>query len=436
MNREGGKVTGNMVEELTTDKLENGVLMVSRNLPSLRTVTMGIGVNVGSINEDQGHSGISHFIEHAVFKGTENFGSYDLKRTIESYGGILNAFTSKEYTLFHAKVPDFAAEQAFDVLHELTVRPLFPKEEVESEKGVVIEEISMYEDDPGDLAETNLLKALWGDTPYGRTIIGTTETVSDFGIDYIRDYFKNNYVSSRFVVAFVGNIESIDMGYVKNKMSTVNFGESEELSIEFPQKRSGNMVVEKQDLRQVNVSLGIPTVEKSNVKNYALSLMATVLGSGMSSILFERVREKLGLVYSIFASNRPYRFGGDFSIGFSTTPKNVIKALDEIKDVLKNFKNEVGSHLDYGKKRLEGRLLMSTESTLSTMYTIFDDQFTLKRIRGIDEMVRAVKEVNEDDVRKVFDEFLKGRWTISAVGPAGTESILKDYEFAVDDDGR
>lgn len=424
-----------MVEDITIDKLDNGVLIVSRNVPSLRTISMGIGVNVGSINEDDAHSGISHFIEHAVFKGTENFGSYDLKRSIESYGGILNAFTSKEYTLFHAKVPDFAVKQAFDVLYELTTKPLFPKEEVESEKGVVIEEISMYEDDPGDLAETNLLKALWGETPYGRTIIGTADTVSGFDIDYIKEYYRSNYVSSRFVVAFVGNMEAVDTDYVREKLSWINPGKDAELDISLGESSMKNMVVEKQDLRQVNVSLGIPTLAKSDVKNYSLSLIATMLGSGMSSILFERIREKLGLVYSIFASNRPYRFGGDFSIGFSTTPKNVVKALDEVKDVLRNFRAEIGSHLDYGKKRLEGRLLMSTESTLSTMYTIFDDQFTLRRIRGIEEMVQSVKSVGEEDVKKAYDEFLKGTWTISAVGPSGTAEMLKNYEFVVDNDG-
>ncbi|MEM0006624.1 MAG: pitrilysin family protein, partial [Ignisphaera sp.] len=201
--------TINQEERITTKKLKNGAFMVLKDVPSLRTVTIGIGVKVGSINERAEEYGIAHLIEHSVFKGTSSFTSSELKRKIEKFGGIINAFTSEEYTLFESKVPDFAVKESFDVLFELVSSPIFPEKEIESEKHVVLEEIAMYQDDPAVLSEENLLNALWGETGYGRPIAGKAENVNKITKDQMSEFFTKHYVAENMIVVLIGNLSVV-----------------------------------------------------------------------------------------------------------------------------------------------------------------------------------------------------------------------------------
>jgi predicted Zn-dependent peptidase len=393
MIREDGTTVEKTKDKIVIDKLENGVLMVFKDIPSLRTITIGMGVKVGSINEKKGEFGISHLIEHAVFKGTVNFTASDLKRSVERYGGIINAFTSEEYTLFETKVPDFATKDAFNVLFDLVTKPLFPSKEIESEKRVVLEEIAMYEDDPVALSEENLLKMIWGDSPYGRPIAGKSETVMAINAEQIKDFFEKHYLARNIVIVIIGNLASVDLNYIKKKMNEIKDGRVETLHLEPTPLDPSMVIVEKKDLNQINVSMGIPTVKRSDKINYALSITSTILGSGMSSILFDRLREKLGLVYSISSSNQSHTFCGEFTINFSTSVKNLLKAIKEVKNVLNELPEEIEKQLEYGKKKVQGRLLMSTESTLATMYMMVDDYFTIGKIRGIDEITDEIEKV-------------------------------------------
>jgi len=432
MIREDGTTVEKTKDKIVIDKLENGVLMVFKDIPSLRTITIGMGVKVGSINEKKGEFGISHLIEHAVFKGTVNFTASDLKRSVERYGGIINAFTSEEYTLFETKVPDFATKDAFNVLFDLVTKPLFPSKEIESEKRVVLEEIAMYEDDPVALSEENLLKMIWGDSPYGRPIAGKSETVMAINAEQIKDFFEKHYLARNIVIVIIGNLASVDLNYIKKKMNEIKDGRVETLHLEPTPLDPSMVIVEKKDLNQINVSMGIPTVKRSDKINYALSITSTILGSGMSSILFDRLREKLGLVYSISSSNQSHTFCGEFTINFSTSVKNLLKAIKEVKNVLNELPEEIEKQLEYGKKKVQGRLLMSTESTLATMYMMVDDYFTIGKIRGIDEITDEIEKVKKSDVFEIFDKYMKRKWILSFVGPSGLKEILKDCEFLVD----
>ncbi len=431
MIREDGITAGKTV----IDKLENGVFMVFKDIPSLRTITLGIGVKVGSINEKNGAFGISHLIEHSVFKGTFNFTASELKRSVERYGGIINAFTSEEYTLFETKVPDFAAKDAFDVLFDLVTNPLFPQKDIESEKRVVLEEIAMYKDDPVALSEENLLKMIWGDSPYGRPIAGESETVMAINAEQIKDFFERHYLSKNMVIVIIGNLASVDLNYIEKKMNEIKDGKVEMLQLQPVPLDPSAIIVEKKDLNQINVNIGIPTVKRSDEMNYALSITSTILGSGMSSILFDRLREKLGLVYSISASNQSHTFCGEFTINFSTSMKNLIKAIKEVENILNELPEEIGKQLEYGKKKVQGRLLMSTESTLATMYMMVDDYFTIGKIRGVDEITEEIEKVDESDIFEIFEKYMKRKWTLSFVGPLGLKKLLKGYEFLVDHNG-
>jgi len=435
MIREDGTTVEKTKDKIVIDKLENGVFMVFKDIPSLRTITIGMGVKVGSINEKKGEFGISHLIEHAVFKGTVNFTASDLKRSVERYGGIINAFTSEEYTLFETKVPDFATKDAFNVLFDLVTKPLFPSKEIESEKRVVLEEIAMYEDDPVALSEENLLKMMWGDSPYGRPIAGKSETVMAINAEQIKDFFEKHYLARNIVIVIIGNLASVDLNYIKKKMNEIKDGRVETLHLEPTPLDPSMVIVEKKDLNQINVSMGIPTVKRSDKINYALSITSTILGSGMSSILFDRLREKLGLVYSISSSNQSHTFCGEFTINFSTSVKNLLKAIKEVKNVLNELPEEIEKQLEYGKKKVQGRLLMSTESTLATMYMMVDDYFTIGKIRGIDEITDEIEKVKKSDVFEIFDKYMKRKWILSFVGPSGLKEILKDCEFLVDHGG-
>ncbi|MCL4408498.1 MAG: insulinase family protein [Thermotogae bacterium] len=435
MIREDGITVGKTKDRIMIDKLENGVLMVFKDIPSLRTITIGMGVKVGSINEKNGEFGISHLIEHSVFKGTVNFTASDLKRSVERYGGIINAFTSEEYTLFETKVPDFATKDAFNVLFDLVTKPLFPLKEIESEKRVVLEEIAMYEDDPVALSEENLLKMIWGDSPYGRPIAGKSETVMAINTEQIKDFFEKHYLARNIVIVIIGNLASVDLKHITKKMNEIKDGRVETLHLEPIPLDPSTTIVEKKDLNQINVSMGIPTVKRSDKINYSLSITSTILGSGMSSILFDRLREKLGLVYSISSSNQSHTFCGEFTINFSTSVKNLLKAIKEVKNVLNELPEEIEKQLEYGKKKVQGRLLMSTESTLATMYMMVDDYFTIGKIRGIDEITDEIEKVKESDIFEIFDKYMKREWMLSFVGPSGLKGILKDCEFLVDHGG-
>lgn len=405
--------------------------MVFKDIPSLRTVTIGIGVKVGSVNERNGEFGISHVIEHSVFKGTVNFTSSDLKRTVERYGGVINAFTSEEYTLFETKVPDFAAAEAFNVLFDLVNAPLFPEKEIESEKKVILEEIAMYEDDPSALSEENLLNAIWGDSPYGRPIAGNAETVMKIETEQIRNFFINHYLAKNMIIVLIGNLSKIDMNFIEEKMSEIKDGEITNLKLNPKPLESSIKIVEKKDLNQMNVSIGIPTVKRSDKMSYALGITSAILGNGMSSILFDRVREKLGLVYSISSSHQSHTFCGEFIVNFSTSLQNTVKAIQEVKSVLNEIPEEIGKQLEYGKKKVAGRLLMSTESTLSTMYMMIDDYFTIGRIREIDEITDMIEHVTSEDIIEIFEKHMKRKWALSFVGPSKSKELLKSCDFAV-----
>ncbi len=422
-----------MENELLKKKLKNGSQIMGKNMPFLRTVTLGIGVNVGSVNEKVENSGIAHLIEHAVFKRTKNFDGSLLKKTIETVGGTLNAFTSKEYTLFYAKVPDFASNEAFDVIYDLVSAPLFLEKDVEMEKNVVLEEIAMYEDDPSDLANTNLLKALWGEEePYGRPIIGNVKSVKNLHAKDLKEFHRIHYIPSNMVLSVVGNLDACDMKTFVHKMEKLD-GHEKRASLNKPtNKKATNVVITKRDLKQVSISLAVPTVEKSDPKNYALAVIATILGGGMSAMLFEELREKNGLVYSISSSNQSNKLGGYFSIDLSTSAQKVFEALKGIKKVLSDFPNVIRSYMNYGKKRLEGKLLTSTESTFSTMLMMLDDQFTLGKTRSIEEIIHLLDRLDEKEILNTFNELLCKRWTLSAVGPDGEYvEELKKYEFEV-----
>jgi predicted Zn-dependent peptidase len=433
----GGLTITRMESDSYVRNLKNGSKMLIKDMPFLRTVTLGIGVNVGAANENVDNSGISHLIEHTVFKRTKNFDGYKLKKIIESVGGTLNAFTSREYTLFYAKVPDFASKEAFDVIYDLVSAPLFLEEDVEMEKNVVLEEIAMYEDDPMDLAGTNLLKALWGEnSPYGQPIIGKAEIVKNLRSEDLKRYHQFHYVPSKMTLSVVGNVAACDMETFTEKMENLE-GNFENVAAADPKSMDPtNVVVAKRDLKQVNVSLAVPTVDKSDPRNYDLAIIATILGGGMSSMLFEELREKRGLVYSISSSNQTNKLSGYFSIDFSTSPQKVFEATERIEKVLSTFPRNVHSYIDYGKKRLEGKLLTSTESTFSTMLMMTDDQFTLGRVRKIEETIDTLNRVDEKDILHTFGDLMCRRWTLSAVGPEGEYvETLKKHEFEVNFDG-
>lgn len=234
------------------------------------------------------------------------------------------------------------------------------------------------------------------------------------------------------MIVIIGNLASVDLNYIKKKMNEIKDGRVETLHLEPTPLDPSMVIVEKKDLNQINVSMGIPTVKRSDKINYALSITSTILGSGMSSILFDRLREKLGLVYSISSSNQSHTFCGEFTINFSTSVKNLLKAIKEVKNVLNELPEEIEKQLEYGKKKVQGRLLMSTESTLATMYMMVDDYFTIGKIRGIDEITDEIEKVKKSDVFEIFDKYMKRKWILSFVGPSGLKEILKDCEFLVD----
>lgn len=385
-------------------KLDSGVRLILNKVDSVRSVSLGIWCNNGSINESESLQGISHFIEHMLFKGTKNRTAFEIVNAIDRLGGQINAFTGKESTCFFVKSLDEHFKESADVLTDMISNPLFDKLEIEKEKLVIIEEINMNADDPDDVALENLENSLYKGLGMAHPVLGTKETVSSFTQDIINDYYYKHYTRDEIVVSVAGSFDSDEVtsyfeNCFKNLAPTGNlneiFGRDE--------AKTGEHIVINKEIEQAHIAMGIRLFDANDERRYPMSLLSNIIGGGMSSRLFQNVREKKGLAYSIYSMTGFYKHDGLFVITAGIAKDRVDEAMDAIKIELDRLKENDISEEEFNssKEQLKSSFIFGQESVQSLMIYNGRTLLTTGKCISPSEMLEKLDNITIEDVRNV-----------------------------------
>jgi predicted Zn-dependent peptidase len=397
--------------DVTRTTLPNGLRVITEPMPHVRSVSIGVWIGTGARRETVPQNGISHFIEHMLFKGTENRSAEDIARIVDSTGGHLDAYTAKELVSYNTKVIDDHLPIAFDVLSDLVLRPQFRPEDIEKEKSVILEELKMEVDNPEYLVHETFFRSFWRNHPLGRSILGTKQTISEFGEQAIRQYYSQVYVPSNIVITAAGRIthEQI-VGYAERYFGSLSSGApaGDEPT---PEPETPLILKKKRSLEQVHLCIGVPAYPIAHERRYGCYLLSTLLGGGMSSRLFQNVREKHGLAYSIFSELNLYRDTGCLAVYSGTSTEHVRKVVGMVTDEFRQLYNELvpAEELRRAKDHLKGSLALSLESTSSRMSNIARQELFFGRFFGVDEMVESIEAVTAEEIRQIAQAFFAGR---------------------------
>lgn len=405
--------------------LANGLRVASIEYPQYETVSLGIWVKTGSAYESADLNGISHFLEHMVFKGTASRSAIEISEAIENVGGQSNAYTSREFTAFYAKMLKNDAELAVDVLSDLLMRPAFAEEELQKEREVVVQEIKQTYDDPADIVFDYMQSQAYAGQAMGRPILGTAELVRSFGAKELRGYMKTNYAAENMVVCAVGNIKHGD--FVKMVESRMGCLQPKTDFKPDAQVYNGGYFAEKRDIEQAQIILGFEGGNYYNSRYYPLMLMNIVLGGGMSSRLFKEIREKRGLVYSVYSFPTSYTGSGFMGIAAATDREQINKMMPVMIDEIKKISSERVSaeELERAKAQLKSSILMALESSSAVSEKLARQLLLFGRSIPVPEMVENVEAVGIDDIRDAAAAVFSGKPTYTLVGNIGGHP---DYE--------
>ncbi len=405
--------------------LPNGVRILTEEIPHVHSVAIGLWVDTGSKNEHPDVWGISHFIEHMLFKGTKTRTAMQIAQELEDTGGSINAFTDKENTCFYARVLDTHIDKAIDVLTDIYLNSVFDPDEIEREKQVVLEELKMYEDSPDELSYDTIVENIWHGHPLGHKIVGTSDTIKEFSRNKIVDYMDNHYTVGKLVIAVAGKIktdEVIDklekrLGHLKGKPSI-----DDEPSILY----NTQLCAKYKDIEQLHVCLGTKGPAVTDDERYTFAIIDSILGGGMSSKLFQEIREKRGLAYSIGSYELLYKKGGIFGVYAGISPDNL---KDVIKYTLQEFdfikEGKVSEEdISRAKEHLKGSLLLSLEAVKNRMMRLSRNEIYFQRSISSQEIIDSIDKVDfkqiVDIANNIFD---KEKMSLVVVGP------LKEIPF-------
>lgn len=413
------------------DVLDNGVTIVSEEVPGVHSVAVGFWVKTGSRHEEPEETGISHLIEHLLFKGTAKRNAKQIAEAIEEVGGQLNAFTSKEYTCYYVRVLAEYLPLAVDVLSDMVFNSLFREEDIAREKKVVAEEISMYEDTPDDIIHDYFSQTIWDRHPLGRPIIGTMDSLSRINRERLLSFYNRHYSPSNMVVALAGKFQHSEAVDLLGSALASLPAHKVENQITPPQTKA-TIKSFYRDLEQVQICMGVPGVSLYDENVYHLQIVNNILGGGASSRLFQRVREERALVYAIYSYYLSFLDSGLFTIYAGTNPVNCQDVLDlswqEIYDITESCVLE--KELKRAKTQVKGSLLLAQESVLQRMHRLGKSELVYNRLITIEEILDKINALTEGDVqsfaRKIFNP---NQMTITVLGPLTEDKIR--YPFAV-----
>jgi len=407
--------------------LDNGVRVVTERMPTLKSVTVGVWVTTGSRDEQPSQAGYSHFIEHMLFKGTRNRSSAEISREIDALGGEMNAFTSRETTTYYVKVLDQQLDRALELLSDLFHHSCFAPKEIEKEKQVVLEEIRMVQDDPEDLVQELHMGQVLGRHPLGRSILGREKTIRGLRRQDLLSYIDTHYDPGQTVVSIAGNFDQTKL----DRLAARYFGKGRDAKANQangrrpPDVHSG-VLLKKKRLEQVHLCLGLKGVAAGHQDRYALYALNSVLGGSVSSRLFQEVREKRGLAYSIYSFLSGYSDGGMITIYAATRPKEVDRVVDlvcrEIRQI--GIKGVERKELERAKIQMKGSLMLSLESSHSRMNKLAKDELTYGNHASLDDMLAHIDHVNMEQVFNVGRKFFGlDSLAITGLGPLASRSL-------------
>ncbi|MEC2076930.1 pitrilysin family protein [Metabacillus fastidiosus] len=398
---------------------QNGVRIVLENIPTVRSVAIGIWIGTGSRNENKENNGISHFLEHMFFKGTKTRTAREIAESFDSIGGQVNAFTSKEYTCYYAKVLDDHANYALDVLADMFFHSTFDEEELKKEKNVVYEEIKMYEDTPDDIVHDMLSRATYGDHPLGYPILGTEKTLETFNGDSLREYMSNNYTPENVVVSVAGNITEKFISDIEKLFGSFETKGKEQTS-EKPVFMNDKLA-RKKETEQAHLCIGFNGLEVGHEDIYDLIVLNNILGGSMSSRLFQDVREQKGLAYSVFSYHSSYEDNGMLTIYGGTGANQLDVLFETVQETLAKFKGEgiTSKELANSKEQMKGSLMLSLESTNSRMSRNGKNELLLGIHRSLDDIIEKVNRVNEESVHTLAETIFNDNYSAAVISPEG-----------------
>ena len=411
--------------DLTT--LPNGLRVVSESMPSLRSVAIGCWVDTGSRDENSNESGISHFLEHLLFKGSETLSAREVSETFDAIGAESNAFTSKEATCYWARLLDQELSTGLDILSEIIQRPAFRSNEIDSERQVVIEEINMYEDDPNDVAFERFTTAVFTDHDLEDPVLGTRDSIRSVSRDEIASYWKRRYGAGSMVVAAAGSVDHDELVEMIGDRFGAWSGErvNHDLS---PAEANSKIHVKRRDTEQAHIILGGHGLDRSDERRWAFEILNHVMGSGMSSRLFREVREERGLAYAIYAFKLAYADNGAWGVYVGTTPSQTETAMNIIREELAKVVSEgiTAEELERAKGSMRGGLALAMEDPNSRMVRLGRDEMTGMPHLSVDERLDKLESIDLDQVQAVAgDMFGAETRMIGAVGPFDENDLTK-----------
>lgn len=399
--------------------LSNGLRIVMEEMPYVRSISLGIFVENGTRNEKPETNGISHFIEHMLFKGTENRSAKDIAEEMDAVGGQINAYTTKEYTCYHTRVLDKHFDRAIDVMADMLLHSKFAEDDIKRERNVIIEEISMYEDAPEELVHDSLQEEIWKGVSLGMPILGTEKSLNTFSRQTFLTYFAENYQPQNTVISVTGNFKEAEMyqkleSYFGAWRPKASYAHHDTKTIYHP-----TVIMNEKDIEQIHLCIAFPGFERDNPYKYALSVFNTIFGGGMSSLLFQKLREENGLTYSIYSYLSSYKDAGLFAIyaGMGSNQVNRVMELicQEIAEIKRNRISQ--ALLEKTKEQLISNYIIGTESSVNRMTSMGGSVLLRNRIQTMEEVISRYEAVTRKDIDYVIDTiFQLDTISVSAVG--------------------
>jgi len=417
------------VRNIRRQKLSNGLTVITEQMQHIRSASIGIWLQTGSRDEDQEWNGISHFIEHMVFKGTRHRSAEEIARQVDSIGGNMDAFTAKECICFNVKVLDEHVPTALDILSDLVLNPVFDATDIARERGVIMEEIKMDEDNPDYLVHEIFTQNFWKGHPLGRPILGTKETVKRFERDSVLDAYAHRFAPGNIIVSAAGNlkhdqfVELVRAQFEHMKPMSNGFHSLE------PKTFSRIILRNKKALEQVQLCIGVPAHPIAHEKRHAGYILNTLLGGGMSSRLFQNIRERQGLAYSIYSDLNPYRDTGCLAVYAGTSLTSAAKVVQSVVEEFRKLKSDSvpEEELRRAKAQLKGSLMLSLESSTSRMSNLARQEMYFDRFYDLDELIERIEAVTVEDLANLANEFFKPESVaVTALGNLNGLKLTRD----------
>ena len=413
--------TAEVAEGVRLTTLDSGLRIVTEAMPDVRSVAVGFWINVGSRDERGAVAGASHFLEHLLFKGTKRRSAQHIAEVIDAVGGDMNAFTSKEYTCFYARCLDRDVGLAVDVLGDMMTSSLVRAGDVDSERDVVLEEIRMHLDTPDDLVHSLFSEAYFGDHPLGREVLGDETTIGAMTRDQVHRYYRRHYVPANVVVAVAGNVDHDEVvDAVAASVGDWHGPSGSTINRKAPTRRpTAQVAVRPRPTEQTHIVLGGPGLTRDDDRRWSAAVLNQALGGGMASRLFQEVREKRGLVYSVYSYNGMHGDAGTFAVYAGTSPRKATEVLDVTRAEVQRALADglTAEELERAKGHLAGSTVLALEDTGSRMTRLGKALTTGVKLLTLDETIAAIEAVDDADLREVADIMLSGPWTLAVVGP-------------------